>query len=83
MPRSVGLDVAADDFLDAGNVLVADLKARAAGHAHVDDELAGIGARKISAAEERKENKRRQRDAAKDDAAVNPAGRSTRLASAS
>ncbi len=54
MSRSPGLHLAADDVLHLGDVVVADFEPRAAGHAHVDDELAGIGARKVGAAEERK-----------------------------
>ena len=49
----LGRHHAADDVFDLRDVVVAHFKPRAAGHAHVDDELAGIGARKVRAAEER------------------------------
>ena len=55
MPRSFGLTTLRMTSSTRGDVLIADLEARAAGHAHVDDELAGIGARKIGAAEEGKQ----------------------------
>ena len=45
---------AADHVFDLGDVVVADFKPRAAWHAHIDDELAGIGARKVGAAEKGK-----------------------------
>ena len=61
MSMSAGLTVAADDLLDLGHVVVADFKARAGGHAQVDDELAGIGAREVSAAEEREGHDEQQR----------------------
>ena len=72
MSRSDGLTTLRMIGLDLGDVIVAHFQPSAAGHAHVDDELAGIGARKVGAAEERKEHEQRQRYAAQ-----NRSGRET------
>ena len=63
---SPGLTSAADDLLDLRDVIVAHLETGAGGHAQVDDELAGIGARKIGAAEERKRDGEQHDDCAQD-----------------
>ncbi len=55
MPRSAGRTTCADDVFDPGDILIADFKARAAGHLDIDDELSGIGARKVGTAQEREE----------------------------
>ena len=51
---------AANDVFDFGDVVVAHFEPRAAGHAHVDHELAGIGARKVGAAEKGKCDREQQ-----------------------
>ena len=45
MSRSEGLTTLRMIVLHLGDVIVADLQPRAAGHAHVDNKLAGVGAR--------------------------------------
>ncbi len=63
------LHFTANDVLDLGDVVVADFEARAAGHAHVDDELARdrcAGSRRGPGRESR--DQQHDRNAAKDDA---------------
>ena len=47
MPRSFGPDRIANNLLHPGDVLIADLQARAAWHADVNDKLSRVGARKV------------------------------------
>ena len=57
-------DDLADFVLDARDVGIAGLDARAAGHFDIDDELAGIGAREVGAAEDRSQHDEDERGAA-------------------
>ena len=74
----VGRDDFADLVFDAGDVRVAGLDARAAGHLDVDDELAGIGAREVGATEDRSQHDQDERVPPSRTAAVKPGRRSTR-----